>query len=416
MKVADVMSKRVEYVSTKTPVKNVCRLIFGRGINGLPVVDGKKVVGFITERDVMAKLYPSIQEYIEDPVNMADFEVMENKASEVFRLLAEEIMSKDPVSVSPEMPVLRAQSLMFINKVGRLPVVDDKGNLVGILSKGDIFRTIVGGKISFEEEGEFYNWLAKDYDRINDWRKRIKAEVNPITKVFKKNEVKNVIDVAYSTAEHSIALAKEGIEVFGIETSPAMFKIAKAKVDRLPKKIRDKIELRVGNYEELTKTMPRQYDAAIFMGNGLPHVLYTDKDILKNISKTLKPKGSMMIFQILNFEKILKVNNGFRDYQLINPSEGYDLKEIYFGFYTKETNDVLTITRAVFDYEAGRWVFRRINSTHMYSVGVKGITSLLKKLGFRNISIYGSHFYGNEIFKEKFNPTESDWLNVVAIR
>ena len=62
MKVSDVMSKQVDFVSTNTSVKDVCRLIFGRGINGVPVCKGKKVVGFVTERDILSKFYTSIQD------------------------------------------------------------------------------------------------------------------------------------------------------------------------------------------------------------------------------------------------------------------------------------------------------------------------------------------------------------------
>ncbi|PJA00602.1 MAG: hypothetical protein COX78_00325, partial [Candidatus Levybacteria bacterium CG_4_10_14_0_2_um_filter_35_8] len=65
MKVQDVMSSRVDLVFTDTPVREVSRLIFGKGVNGVPVCNGKKIVGFITERDILAKFYPSMQEYIE---------------------------------------------------------------------------------------------------------------------------------------------------------------------------------------------------------------------------------------------------------------------------------------------------------------------------------------------------------------
>lgn len=415
MKVADVMSKKVEHVTKRHTVKDVCRLIFGRGINGVPVVDNKKVVGFITEKDVIARFYPSIQEYIEDPVNTADFETMEGKASEVFRLPAEKIMSKDPVTVSPNTPLLRAQSLMFVHKVGRLPVIDENGNLVGILSKGDIFRSIVGGKIPFQEEEEFYNWLARDYDKLNDWGKRLKGEVPGISKLFKKAGTKKVLDVAFSTGEHSIALARNGFDVQGVDTSPTMHKISEAKKERLPKNIRDRIQFFTGNYDETLTNLAYGFDAAIFMGNALPHVLYTDKDILKNVTKLLKPKNSIMVFQVINFEKILKVNSGFRDYKLLKSDNPSAEEQIYFGFYTKEKGNILTITRTVFEHELGKWVFRRINSTQMLHMGKREISEVLKKFGFRKLSFYGSRF-GEDIFESEFKPLESDWLIVVAKR
>lgn len=413
MKVLDLMSRQVDSVSSSASVRDVCRLIFGRGINGVPVKDGKKLVGFVTERDVLSKFYPTIQEYIEDPVNLADFEEMEKKTSGVLKLNVDKIMSKNPITISSDAPVLRAQSLMFVHKIGRLPVVDENGNLIGILSKGDIFRGIIGGMMPFEEESEFYNWLAKDYDKLNNWPKRLKGEMPDIVKLFKKEKVKNVIDVAFSTAEHSIALARAGFKVFGADTSPTMYKIAKEKIDKLPKDIRDEIELMTGKYEEIIPNFGQGFDSAIFMGNAIPHVLYTDNRILRDVAKILKPEGAVMVFQMINFEKILKVNSGFRDYKLLSSSDPYGEKEIYFGFYTKEKDNVLTITRTVFDYEQGKWVSRRINSTPMFNIGKKEIKDLLSRVGFNKVSIYGSRFYGN-IFEGEFKPLESDWLNVVA--
>ena len=129
MVVSDVMSTAVDYVTTNTSVRDIARLIFGKGINGVPVLDKTKLVGFITERDILAKFYPSVEEYIEDRVNTSDFISMEKKVSNILSLSAGKIMSRNPVTVTADTPILKAQSLMFINKIGRLPVVDSKNHL-----------------------------------------------------------------------------------------------------------------------------------------------------------------------------------------------------------------------------------------------------------------------------------------------
>ena len=113
MKVKDAMSKKVDYVFTGSKLKDVSKLIFIHNINGVPVVKGKKVVGFITERDILAKFFPTISEYMEDPVNTSNFERMEIKIDEVFDLTAEKIMSKRLVTIEPMDPILRAESLML---------------------------------------------------------------------------------------------------------------------------------------------------------------------------------------------------------------------------------------------------------------------------------------------------------------
>src|SRR3989338_3301107 len=98
MRVADVMSKHVDFVSENTKVEKLSLLIFGRGINGVPVCRNKKVIGFVTERDILSKFYPSIQEYVEDPFRSSDFEGMEIKVKEIFELNADQIMSKNPTT------------------------------------------------------------------------------------------------------------------------------------------------------------------------------------------------------------------------------------------------------------------------------------------------------------------------------
>jgi len=147
MKVQDAMSKKIDYTTPKAKLIDVSKLIFDHHINGLPVLKNKKLVGFITERDILFQFYPSLEEYMERPTNEANFEKMEKKISAIFQMRADKIMSKKIITVTPETPLLEAQSLMFVSKVGRLPVLDKKKKLVGIISKGDIFKYLVAKRI-----------------------------------------------------------------------------------------------------------------------------------------------------------------------------------------------------------------------------------------------------------------------------
>src|SRR3989344_5707604 len=206
MKVSDCMSKRVDVVHPDSSVQDVARLIFGRGINGVPVCEDKKLVGFITERDILAQFYPSIQEYVEDPLNATDFEAMEEKASEIFEKKALEIMSESLVTVNPNTPLLRAQSLMFIHKVVRA------------------------------------------------------------------NKVKSIIDIGCESGEHTIALAKLGYTVVGVERSRAMTRRAKEKLAVLSQPIAERIRFYGGELEDFIEKgtfKDQPFQAALFLGNTI---------------------------------------------------------------------------------------------------------------------------------------------------
>lgn len=145
MKVKDIFKKDYVSVSPNDKVYKAAKLIFGEGRMGLPVVTGKKkkLVGFITDQDITSDMFPSIKEIMEDYVHERDFEAMEKKIKPILSKKVKEIMSKRVISIHLEAPILKAESVMKIKDVRRLPVIDDNKHLVGIISKGDIFRALV---------------------------------------------------------------------------------------------------------------------------------------------------------------------------------------------------------------------------------------------------------------------------------
>lgn len=420
MKVSDVMSRQVDFVSTNTTVKDISRIIFGRGINGVPVCKGKKVVGFITEHDILSKFYPSMQEYMEDPVHSSDFERMEEKASEIFALTAEKIMSKDLTTVDPDAPLLRANSLMSTHKVGRLPVVDSKGNLIGILSKGDVFRVAVGGKLELAQDEEYNDWLSKRYYQTVDVKQRLSVELPDLLKVFKINKVKNFLDVGCGTGDHVIALAEKGFNGIGIDRSALMIKEANQKLYKASSAMQQRVKFLVGDYEELLANIAEEKpDIAMFMGNTISHNPYNLDAIIKKTAKVL-PENGVMIFQITNFEKVLEVQKRILNASFLDSEyEASPYREHLFLEYYDLPKDGKTLlkTFAIFDSDGKRWKFYGLRSA-LFAYASKGnIERVLKTSGYKKISFYGSSFDGRKwdfLFRKPFKPLESDWLNVVA--
>ena len=88
MKVADAMSSHVDHVSSDTQSKRCVLLIFGRGINGSSVCKGRKVIGFITERDILSQFYPSLDEYTQDPFRKVTLKGWK-KVQDIFEMTAD---------------------------------------------------------------------------------------------------------------------------------------------------------------------------------------------------------------------------------------------------------------------------------------------------------------------------------------
>ncbi len=107
------------------------KLIRKEGIRHLPVLDGKKVVGIVTDRDLRQSA----------PSPATTLEVHElNYLLE--RLKVEAIMTKQVITVAPDSSLLEAAKLLLTHKIGCLPVVEHD-ELVGIITEGDLLRALV---------------------------------------------------------------------------------------------------------------------------------------------------------------------------------------------------------------------------------------------------------------------------------
>jgi CBS domain-containing protein len=98
-------------------------------IRHMPVVDGKRLVGILSVRDLLAA---SLSQSM-------DFEPAHRRAF-LRSVSAEEVMTREPLTAAPETPLTVVAERMCEQKIGCLPVVDDDENLVGIVTETDLVR------------------------------------------------------------------------------------------------------------------------------------------------------------------------------------------------------------------------------------------------------------------------------------
>lgn len=417
MKVADVMSKQVDYVKPGDRVEKVALLIFGRGVNGIPVCENKKLVGMVTEHDILKRFFPSISELIEDTVHEANFEAMEEKALTIMSLPVSQIMTRKPTVVKTSTPLLRAQSLMNIKDIGRLPVVDDKGRLLGIVSNGDVFRSLIGERLLFTENQDYNDFLSRTYYSTVDWDNRLKYELPDLIKVFKQHNVKTVLDVGCGTGDHSIALAAHGYSVVGIDRSTSMISEANRRKVSLSSKNYGNVHFLHKETEDLLYDLDIPYDAILFMGNTISHNPDNYRHLIKSSASYLSEDG-VLIFQITNFQKVLKTNKRLLSFNFVNPTDE-SIKE--YGFLEFYDNPIKTKTIlktfAILASDGKRWKWSGIRNSLMAYTDEVRIKEILKNERFGKVEIFGGSFDGKHwdyLFRKPFKPLESDWLNVIA--
>ena len=147
MKVNDIMTRSPKSVTPETGLLDVVSLMCLYRYSGLPVMQDKKMVGFIAEKDVFHRLFPTLDEMMEEGLGSLDFSEMSNKYKEVVNLKVSDLMSTDVVTVSPDQHVLQAATTMVRHKFRRIPVADGD-QLLGMLSLGDVHKSIFQENIS----------------------------------------------------------------------------------------------------------------------------------------------------------------------------------------------------------------------------------------------------------------------------
>jgi len=141
MKIADIMTKQVHITAPDKTLKECAKVLKQRNVNGLVVLEGTTVVGLITKTDLFKAILPSYSDIMEDEFHIASFEYIEERAHKLYDRKVSDLMGSPPITISSDMPIIKAGSLMILRRVKQLPVVDG-GVLKGIVTLTDIINHI----------------------------------------------------------------------------------------------------------------------------------------------------------------------------------------------------------------------------------------------------------------------------------
>ncbi len=143
MLIEEIMTTNVLSVTPEDYVKKAASLICLKKISGIPVVaENKQLIGMLSEKDILRAIFPTYEEFFNDPSDFKIFDDLIRRYDSTTQLKVKDVFNKNVITVNPKTPLLKALSLMLSKRIRRLPVVDESGKLIGIVSQGDIHQAL----------------------------------------------------------------------------------------------------------------------------------------------------------------------------------------------------------------------------------------------------------------------------------
>ena len=140
MKVQDIMTINVRTVSSDKKLGEVVSLMCIYRYSGIPVVDDGKLVGTVSESDILGRMFPKLEDLM-GGMSAVDYDKQVEQYSDVVNITVKDVMTPVVISVKPEMHILQAASMMVGRKFRRIPVADGD-QLLGMVSMGDVHKAI----------------------------------------------------------------------------------------------------------------------------------------------------------------------------------------------------------------------------------------------------------------------------------
>jgi CBS domain-containing protein len=140
VKARDIMTTQVFSVKRKTPLTEVAELMARENISGVPVVnEDSKPAGIISEKDFLAHMGSRDKTHFMSVVA----ECLTGKsgvAAPIRSQKAEDIMTSPAVTVAEDTPAIEIAGIFTKKNINRVPVINNKGKLTGIVARADVMR------------------------------------------------------------------------------------------------------------------------------------------------------------------------------------------------------------------------------------------------------------------------------------
>ena len=143
----DIMTREVITISPDTEIAQAAKLLLTNRINGLPVIDDAgKLVGILCQSDLIIQQknipIPSLFTLLDGFISLTSSKKLDKEVEKIAATKVADAMTANPVTVNSDTGIEDIAALMVEKGYHTLPVVD-AGNLVGIVGKEDVLKTLI---------------------------------------------------------------------------------------------------------------------------------------------------------------------------------------------------------------------------------------------------------------------------------
>ena len=137
----DIMNRRVVTIKKDALVKDLSKILIKNKVSGVPVVDDEdNIIGIVTEADIIIK-----ESNLPFPISfdynfVKHYDSYTKTTEEYLETKVEEIMTKSIKIAKEDMSIEKVANIMINNDINRIPVVDKRNKLSGIITRADIIK------------------------------------------------------------------------------------------------------------------------------------------------------------------------------------------------------------------------------------------------------------------------------------
>ncbi len=139
------MTKEVITVEPETSVEEAAELMSQYNISGLPVIENGKMIGIVTEKDLIVKdkklHFPEYINLIGGIIYLESYKKFKEEFKKYIAVKVRDLMTKNVETISPDTPESEIAEIMSKEEVNRVPVLDGE-ELVGIVTRGDLIKNM----------------------------------------------------------------------------------------------------------------------------------------------------------------------------------------------------------------------------------------------------------------------------------